>query len=149
MKKGMFAAVLIGLMLTVSGCGFSDGVKDGMKAAQKEDVNPLMEAEIQVGDVMNGHSDKKLGEYAYIEVPMKTMKKVTMEQYAEFCNQRVKDSGYNWFAIDFGDGTGLQFAGSTIDVSTYGTLDEEKCIVEDTGVVMLTGEDTYEYSENE
>lgn len=151
MRKRMFAAILIGLILALSGCGFSDGVKDGIKDGmseeQEEDVNPLMEAEVHVDDVMNGPKDKKLGEYAYIEVPLKTMKKVTMEQYDEFCDQKVEDSSYNWVTIDFGNGSGLQFQGSTPAIATYGTLDDEKCITEAKGGVMMTGEDTYEYSD--
>lgn len=110
--------------------------------------NPLLDAELKVSDVMNGTKTEKLGEYAYVTVAHETMKNVTMEQFADFCNQKVKDSGYNWVTIDFGDGTGLQFAGSTISVATYGTLDEEECIVNSEGTVMLTGENTWEYTAN-
>ena len=119
------------------------------EAEQSKTGNPLLDAEMHVGDVMNGTRTEKLGEYAYISVPLVTMQNVTMEQYAEFCNQRVEDSGYNWVTINFRDGTGLQFAGSTPIVATYGTLDNEQCIEEQRGTVMLTGEDTYEYSENQ
>lgn len=119
------------------------------EAEQSKTGNPLLDAEMHVGDVMNGTRTEKLGEYAYISVPLMTMQNVTMEQYAEFCNQRVEDSGYNWVTINFRDGTGLQFAGSTPIVATYGTLDNEQCIEESKGTVMLTGENTYEYSENQ
>ena len=98
---------------------------------------------------MNGTKTEKLGEYAYITVPLETMKKVTMEQYDEFCDQKVQDSGYNWVTIDFGNGAGLQFQGNTPAVATYGTLDNEECIEESKGTVMMTGENTYEYSENQ
>lgn len=112
----------------------------------EESKNPLLDAEVKVGDVMNGTKTEKLGEYAYVTVPLDTMKKVTMEQYDEFCDQKVSDSGYNWVTIDFGNGYGLQFQGSTAAVATYGSLDNEECIEEQLGIVMMTGEDTYEYS---
>lgn len=35
------------------------------------------------------------------------------------------------------------------EVATYGTLDNEECIEESKGTVMMTGENTYEYSENQ
>ncbi len=123
--------------------------KNTKKADQKKTGNPLLDAEMKVRDVMNGTKNEKLGEYAYISVPLETMKKVTMEQYDEFCKTKVDDSGYNWVTIDFQDGTGLQFQGSTSSVSTYGTLDNEECIEESKGVVMMTGENTYKYSANE
>jgi hypothetical protein len=174
MSKRILAAMLSCMLVVgMTGCGFSDGVKDGMKDAQKQESindsdkndtesrenvleseesetgNPLLDAEVIVCDVMNGTKTEKLGEYAYITVPLETMKKVTMEQYDEFCDQKVQDSGYNWVTIDFGNGSGLQFQGSTPAVATYGTLDNEECIEESKGTVMMTGENTYEHSENQ
>lgn len=119
------------------------------ESEESETGNPLLDTEVTVGDVMNGTKTEKLGEYAYITVPLETMKKVTMEQYDEFCDQKVQDSGYNWVTIDFGNGSGLQFQGSTPAVATYGTLDNEECIEESKGTVMMTGENTYEHSENQ
>lgn len=119
-----------------------------LESEKSETGNPLLDAEVTVGDVMNGTKTDKLGEYAYITVPLETMKKVTMEQYDEFCDQKVQDSGYNWVTIDFGNGSGLQFQGSTPAVATYGILDNEECIEESKGTVMMTGENTYEYSGN-
>ena len=120
-----------------------------LESEESETGNPLLDAEVIVCDVMNGTKTEKLGEYAYITVPLETMKKVTMEQYDEFCDQKVQDSGYNWVTIDFGNGSGLQFQGSTPAVATYGTLDNEECIEESKGTVMMTGENTYEHSENQ
>lgn len=120
-----------------------------LESEESETGTPLLDAEVIVCDVMNGTKTEKLGEYAYITVPLETMKKVTMEQYDEFCDQKVQDSGYNWVTIDFGNGSGLQFQGSTPAVATYGTLDNEECIEESKGTVMMTGENTYEHSENQ
>lgn len=188
MSKRILAAMLSCILVAgMTGCGFSDGAKDGMKDAQNQESindsdkndskkdknvtetdkndtesrenvleseesktgNPLLDAGVIVCDVMNGTKTEKLGEYAYITVPLETMKKVTMEQYDEFCDQKVQDSGYNWVTIDFGNGSGLQFQGSTPAVATYGTLDNEECIEESKGTVIMTGENTYEHSENQ
>lgn len=123
-----------------------DEKEDAAEEKESESSNPLLAAEVVTGDVMNGSGTDKLGEYAYVTVDLDTMKTVTMEQYDEFCDEIVEDSGYNWVSIDFGDGTGLQFAGSTPSLATYGTLDGEECIIEQKGNVMLTGDDTYEYT---
>lgn len=188
MSKRILVAMLSCMLVAgMTGCSFSDGVKDGMERAKKQESvtdseendskkvenenetakndaknqenvseseksetgNSLLDAEVTVGDVMNGTKTEKLGEYAYITVSLETMKKVTMEQYNEFCDQKVRDSGYNWVTIDFGNGSGLQFQGSTPAVATYGTLDDKECIEESKGTVMMTGENTYEYSENQ
>ena len=193
MKKRILAAMLSGMLIVgMTGCGFTDGVKDGMNDAMCESEeetedpevteevtetpepteevtetpepteevtetpepetteepeeesktgNPLLDADLQTGKTTNGN------EYAWVEVPIATMKAVTMEQYAEFCNERVTDRGYNWVTIDFKNGKGLQFQGSTSAVATYGTIDSEKCIDEQYGVVMASGDDTYTYSE--
>ena len=65
------------------------------------------------------------------------------------CNEVVKDSGYNWVTISCGDGTGIQFQGSLSYLATYGTLDNEGCIVDAIGTIMLQEDGTYKYSENE
>lgn len=193
MKRRILAVLLACMVASggVTGCSFTDGVKDGMEDAMNQDKdteaaktvseskenvpetqenvseetetasetpgneqntekevtgNPLLDAKLNVGDVMNGTKTEKLGEYAWIRVPLVDMKNVTMEQYDEFCKQVVHDSGYNWVSIEFGDGTGLQFAGSVPQISTYGTFDYERCIVDSYGTVMQTGDNTYEYT---
>lgn len=111
--------------------------------------NPLMNADIIVADVMNGTNTEKLGERAEIRVSKEVLKEVTQEQFAEFCNEVVKDSGYNWFTISCEDGTGIQFAGSVSYVSTYGTLDNDGCIEDPIGTIMVQEGGTYSYSETE
>lgn len=111
--------------------------------------NPLMDAEVSVYDVMNGTKTEKLGEWAEIRVSKAILIKVTQEQFSEFCNTRVKDSGYNWYSINCGDGTGIQFAGSISSVATYGTIDNESCIVESSGTIMVQEDGTYSYTKTE
>lgn len=108
--------------------------------------NPLMAAEVSVSDVMNGTGTEKLGEWAEVNVDKDTLKSITQEQFSEFCNSRVEGSGYNWYTISCEDGTGIQFAGSISYVATYGTLDNEGCIVESSGTIMILEDGSYSYT---
>lgn len=117
--------------------------------AKPESDNPLMNAEIRTADVMNGTRSEKLGEWAEIQINKETLKGITQEQFAEFCNEVVKGSGYNWFTISCEDGTGIQFAGSVSYVSTYGNLDNEGCIAESIGTIMVQEDRIYSYTESE
>ena len=115
--------------------------------AKQESDNPLMNAEIQIGDVLDGTKSEKLGEWAEIQISKETLKEITQEQFLEFCNDIVKDSGYNWFTISFEDRTGIQFAGSIPYVATYGNLDNEGCITESIGTIMVQEDGRYSYTE--
>ena len=117
--------------------------------AKPENDNPLMNVEIRIADVMNGVKSEKIGEWAEIQIRKEILKGITQEQFAEFCNEVVKDSGYNWFTISCEDGTGIQFAGSIPYVSTYGNLDNEGCITETIGIIMLEADGTYSYTKEE
>lgn len=109
--------------------------------------NILLDAELNVDDVMNGYGTEKIGEYAYISISKADALELSMEEYDAFCTTVVKDSGYNWVTIFFDDGTGLQFQGSLYTLATYGTLDSDGCIEESIGMVLSTEESVYEYSE--
>lgn len=108
--------------------------------------NILMNAKVQECPVMNGTMTKRIGTYAYIRTDKELVKAMcTEEDYIEFLNERVKDSGYNWFTIVFEDDTGIQFAGSIIYQGTYGTLDKERCTKKAIGdVFYMDGKVTYE-----
>lgn len=126
----------------------SQEAKTEPEEAKPESDNPLMNAEIRTADVMNGTRREKLGEWAEIQISKETLKGITQEQFDEFCNEVVKDSGYNWFTISCEDGTGIQFAGSVSYVSTYGDLDNEGCIAETIGTIMVQEDGTYSYTES-
>lgn len=117
--------------------------------AKPESDNPLMNAEIQIGDVLNGTRSEKLGEWAGIHISKESLKEITQEQFSEFCNDIVKDSGYNWFTISCDDGTGIQFAGSISYAATYGNLDNEGCIAESIGTIVVQEDGRYSYTETE
>lgn len=117
--------------------------------AKPESDNPLLNAEIQIGDVLDGTKSKKLGEWAEIQISKAVLEEITQEQFSEFCNDIVNESGYSWFTISCEDGTGIQFAGSIPYVSTYGSLDNEGCIAESMGTIMVQEDGKYIYTEVE
>lgn len=123
--------------------------KTELEEAKTESDNPLMNAKIQIADVMNGTKSEKLGEWAEIQISKAVLEEITQEQFSEFCNDIVNESGYNWFTISCEDGTGIQFAGSIPYVSTYGSLDNEGCIAESMGTIMVQEDGKYIYTEVE
>ena len=78
--------------------------------------NVLMDYDLTVKDVKTGSGDK-IGEYAYIRITKAQLQAITEENYKEFVETVVKDSGYNWVAILCDDGTGICFPG-TMSVHT-------------------------------
>lgn len=123
--------------------------KTELEEAKTESDNPLMNAKIQIADVMNGTKSEKLGEWAEIQISKAVLEEITQEQFSEFCNDIVNESGYNWFTISCEDGTGIQFAGSIPYVSTYGSMDNEGCIAESMGTIMVQEDGKYIYTEVE
>ncbi len=112
---------------------------------EKKSDNPLLNAEIIVNDV--GGTVEKDAKYAIVYMDIDVMKNITMEQYDEFCETVVNDSGYNWVTIDFQDGTGLAFSSSQSLVATYGEIDEKGRCRETIGDVIKIDEGKYEYEE--
>lgn len=106
--------------------------------------NVLMVATIREAKVLNGFKTESIGTRAYIEIAKDELKNVTNEQYAEFVDNAVTDSGYNWFTIFCDDGTGITFAGSMGFIAEYGVLDPEGSIAECLGYITLS-EDGYVY----
>lgn len=109
-------------------------------------TSPLMAAEISTAPVKSGDGSKTLGTYAYISVPKNILKTVTMEQFIEFTQNVVKDSGYNWFSIICDDGTGIQWAASLPQLATFGKMDSDKCVIETYGDITWDyDKETYSY----
>ena len=114
-----------------------------------QSTNPLMSAELNVHDVMNGYKTEKIGgQYAYIEIPKAVLKNITEEQFAEFCQKRVADSGYNWVSIICGDGTGICFSGSLSIMATYGEVDSDGAILNGYGDISYVDESGNIVAEN-
>lgn len=111
-----------------------------------DSTSPLMAAEISTAPVKSGDGSTTLGNYAFISVPKNILKTVTMEQFTDFANTIVKDSGYNWFSIMCDDGTGIQWAASLPQFATYGKIDSDKCVIETYGDITWDyDKETYSY----
>ena len=89
----------------------------------------------------------KIGEYAYIRITKAQLQAITEENYKEFAETVVKDSGYNWVAILCDDGTGICFPGSMYYVGTYGKQDTDGSILEDYGAITLDENGGYTYEQ--
>ena len=142
MKKVVVWLMVAMMAVSVCGCGFSDGVKDGMEAAANKETEtegateeqteaeetevkepesvPETEAEseeetpgVSVGPEkaetaqvesinvlmtapVTEHEEKNDTKWAEVVVDKELLKATTNEEFAEFCNKVVKDSGYNW-----------------------------------------------------
>ena len=108
--------------------------------------NVLMDYDLTVKDVKTGSGDK-IGEYAYIRITKAQLQAITEENYKEFVETVVKDSGYNWVAILCDDGTGICFPGSMYYVGTYGKQDTDGSILEDYGTITLDENGGYTYEQ--
>lgn len=109
--------------------------------------NVLTKAKIKTADVMNGSGTEKIGERAYIEIKKAELEQATQEDFKEFADTTVKDSGYNWFSIVCEDGTGICFIGSMANAVEYGKMDEEGSLDEVLGDILLQESGEYAYEE--
>ena len=116
--------------------------------AAPADDNPLTVCDLIVKDVESG-TGEKIGEYAYIEINKGQLESVTAEQYKDFAETVVKDSGYNWVAIICDDGTGICFPGSMYYVAQYGKQDADGGILEVAGTITLDESGGYAYEPGE
>lgn len=72
------------------------------------------------------------------KVDKDTLKGISEEEYRAFAEEVVRNSGYRWFVIKCGDGTGIVHAGSYYACAVYGKLDTDGCIAEPYGYIYLT-----------
>ena len=136
---------------------YTDGVIDRVEKSGETlypapvvpaDDNPLTACPLIVADVKSG-SGEKIGEYAYIEITKGQLEAVTAEEYKDFAETVVKDSGYNWVAIVCDDGTGICFPGSMYYVAQYGKQDTDGGILEVVGTITLDESGGYTYEPGE
>lgn len=130
-RSGCLAIIAVVVLFVVASTLFGGSSSTG---------NPLMDADFETAAVMNGTGTNKIGERAYIQIEKKELTEITEEQYAEFCAERVDNSGYNWVTIIASDGTGITFAGSNSEIAEYGQVDAEGCITTAIGFINRKGE---------
>lgn len=121
-----------------------DTSKNEENSVKAEDIelNYLKQVTIQERPVMNGLGTERIGTYGVIKAVKEYVLEVTEEEYIEFCNDCVRNSGYNWFTIDFEDGTGIFFASSIPETGTYGTISETHCIVDVINYIGINSDKT-------
>lgn len=137
------------LDVTLNG-GAVDTVQQGQDTLYPEfsKHNVLMDYDLIVKDVKSGSGDV-IGEYAYIRIMKKQLEEIAEENYKEFAESVVKDSGYNWVAILCDDGTGICFPGSMYYVADYGKQDADGSILESYGTITLNESGGYTYDKAE
>jgi hypothetical protein len=118
-------------------------------AAPAEPSGPLLSAEVFTADVKNGTGTDVIGQRAYVVISKEKLQSVTTEEYVQFLNERVKDSGYNWYSIVCDDGTGICYVGSMEYIGEYGKIDSEGCISEGYGMITPDENGNYSYEEYE
>lgn len=111
------------------------------------ETNYLKQLKVRDNPVMNGAGTEKIGTYGFIKAEKELAQQVTEQEYIEFCNDVVRDSGYNWFSIDFGDGTGITFSGSIPETGTYGEIDETRCITKTIKYIGINADGTISLSD--
>lgn len=111
-------------------------------------LNLLLAANVHVNDVMNGTKTEKIGQRAHINMRKSDATAASMEEFTAFVQEKVRDSGYNWWSILFEDGTGICFPASSSSAASYGEVDEEGCITQVEGDIFLaSGTKGYTYAQ--
>lgn len=100
-----------------------------------EEINPLVDS-LTEDDVKSGGGNI-IGKCAYTKIKKSEFSKLTTKDFLEFCNQCVKDSGYNWVSIIFEDDTGITFINSEIDNVQYCKVDNQGSNEETIGDVII------------
>ena len=146
-SDGVYTVYFGGNSLDVT---LSDGVIETVYSGQDmlypEAVkhNVLMDYDLIVTDLKNGNGDV-VGQRAHIRIMKSQLEEITEENYKEFAETVVKDSGYNWVSIICDDGTGICFPDSMYYAAQYGKQDSDGGILEQYGTITLDESGGYTY----
>ena len=127
MKKNakILASILIATLL-LSGCSSNSSSNSSTAVTAETEApktgNVFLDAEVKTVSTKIGTS---YGTRAYIVIDKETAKTASQEEFAEFLEMRVDGKDYNWFTIDFGDGTGIVFSGCIWKTGIYCKLESE------------------------
>lgn len=138
------------LEVTMNDDGTVAEIGDGKDVLYPEfkQYNFLLDYDVKTADVKSGSGDV-IGQRAYISVIKSKLEEATPENFAEFAETVVKDSGYNWFTIKCDDGTGIVFDGSDVTLPVYGALDDDGRVSDTVGFIRQGADDTYTYEQAE
>lgn len=119
----------------------SSSNEDTTKTKEIE-TNYLKQLKVRNNPVVNGTGTEKIGTYGFVKAEKELAQQVSEQEYLDFCNDVVRDSGYNWFTVVFSDGTGITFTSSIPETGTYGVIDETYCIVQPIDYININSDNT-------
>lgn len=117
---------------------FSDDTSKIINALSVDNI--FMAATVQYAKTQIGTDS---GTRAFIKISKETAKSASQEDFAEFLKKQVDGRNYNWFTIDFGDGTGIVFPGCQWEIGTYCKLQPEGMQGETIGYLKVVDRDNY------
>lgn len=142
--------IIIGVVIFLLFGAVSGSVNKGSEVSEDTATNILMTSELKVSDVMNGLGDTVLGQRAYIEITDDELTSLTLEEFQEFANDVVKDSGYRCVTIIADSGKAIFFPGSDIHIIQYGNIGDDGLLAEVLGYITLQEDNTtYIYAPKE
>lgn len=101
---------------------------------------------IKIFDVMNESGTSSIGTRAELTVDKHSARNLSAQEFNSFIENTVSGSGYNWFTINFNDGTGIVFADCDISSPTYGKVDKEGMLESSIGVInRITSRNTVSF----
>lgn len=136
------------LEVTMNDDGTVAEIGDGKDVLYPEykQYNFLLDCDVKTEDVKSGSGDV-IGQRAYISVLKSQLSDLTAENFAEFSETVVKDSGYNYFTIKCDDGTGIVFTGCNVVLIDYGFLDDDMMASDIVGYIKLNDDGSYTYEQ--
>lgn len=93
--------------------------------------------------------EKEVSKRGLITAKKEEVKALSQAQFGDFCLQKVSRSPYSWLTVRFEDSTGIVFTGNCVTCAVYCTLDKNDYIKNVIGLILLSGNGTYVYAENE
>lgn len=138
------------LEVTMNDDGTVAEIGDGKDVLYPEykQYNFLLDCDVKTEDVKSGSGDV-IGQRAYISVLKSQLSGLTAENFAEFSETVVKDSGYNYFTVKCDDGTGIVFTGCNVVLIDYGSLDDDMMVSDIVGYIRLNDDGSYTYEQAE
>lgn len=138
------------LEVTMNDDGTVSEIGDGTDVLYPDfkQYNFLLDYDVKTADVKSGSGDV-IGQRAYVSIIKSKLQEATADNFAEFAETVVKDSGYNWFTIKCDDGTGIVFDGSDVTLPVYGTLDDDGRVADTVGFIKQGADGSYTYEQAE
>lgn len=138
------------LEVTMNDDGTVSEISDGTDVLYPEfkQYNFLLDYDVKTADVKSGSGDV-IGQRAYVSIIKSKLQEVTADNFAEFAETVVKESGYSWFTIKCDDGTGIVFDGSDVTLPVYGTLDDDGRVSDTFGFIRQGADGSYTYEQAE